>query len=102
MTDPQQPPEDLEFTTKIPASLDGYRSAIDVGMYYLALDADTALEIPAGESKSARIRISGPARCYFDRLKRRFGSDRQVVINALAWVATQEPARRALLLHTTI
>lgn len=95
-------PQGLEITLTAPVELKPYRNAVNVGLFYLALGNAPMGELPTAECKSMRVKVSGEARPYLERLTPRFGSQRQAIINALAWVAAQPPERRALLQETII
>lgn len=91
-----------EIVVKIPAELEPFRDAIGAGLFYLALDPKPATHYPMNGCGPARIKLSPQASAYLDRLTPHYGSTRQTIINALAWVATQDEARRALLKNTVI
>lgn len=92
----------LEGVMKIPAELKPYRAALGAGLFHLALGASPPENVPSGDCKSTRIKVEGAAFGYLESLAPRFGSNRQAVIHALAWVADQPAHRRALLAHTII
>jgi hypothetical protein len=92
-----------EIYARIPIELEPYRPAIGAALFYLAVGAKEPAPAPAqGDTTKVRIKVSPTAKGYLDALTVRFGSQNQTVIAALAWVAAQEPARRALLENTII
>lgn len=94
--------QELNLIVNIPAELEQYRSAIEASLFYLSLGATPADPLPTGDCKSSRIKIRVPALTYLKCLTARFGSQRQAIINALAWASTQDESRRAMLENTVI
>ena len=92
----------LEGVMKIPAELKPYRAALGAGLFHLALGAAPPEHVPSADCKSARIKVEGEAFGYLESLVPRYGSRRQAVIHALAWVSAQPAHRRALLEKTII
>lgn len=90
----------------IPAELQPYKAGLPAGLFYLAIgrdfpDVSEYTAIPRAACKSTRFRVDGPTSAWLDALTARTGSERQAVITALAWIASQPKQQIPTLLSMT-